>query len=162
MSGSFPIDREYVAAGVLFAIYLALRLNIIPRIGGRRNSQIFLLVFLCAGISLNIGVHYRTVQRGYTWDKLLYAETLRDLSQVLPEGTRVGYISDIKRSDTVAWLARYFGTQYAIAPRVLEDGTAPNWVIVNAVSYDRHLVPEGMVLVRDFGDGMMLFRREKE
>ncbi len=73
-----PIDREYVVAGVLFAIYLALRLKVIPRIGGLRNSQIFLLVFLCGAISLNIGVHYRTVQRGYSVDKVLYAETLRN------------------------------------------------------------------------------------
>ena len=57
---------------------------------------------------------------------------------------------------------RYFGTQYAIAPRVLEEGTVPNWVIVNAVVYDPRLIPDGMVLVRDFGDGLMLFRREKE
>ena len=91
----------------------------------------------------------------------MYAQTLRDLNQVLPEGTRVGYISEIKKSDRRAWLLRYFSTQYAVAPRVLEDGTAPNWLIVNAVTYDRHLIPDGMVLVRDFGDGMMLFRREE-
>ena len=101
------------------------------------------------------------IQRGHSRDKVLYAETLRNLSQALPEGTRVGYISDIKQSDRRAWLVRYFSTQYAVAPRVLEDGTAPNWLIVNAVAYDRHLIPDGMVLVRDFGDGMMLFRREK-
>jgi hypothetical protein len=162
MSGSSLFDREYVVDGVLFVIYLALRLKVIPRIGGLRNSRIFLLVFLCGAISLNIGIHYRRVPLWYSRDKVLYAETLRNLSQVLPEGTRVGYISDIKRSDTVAWLVRYFSTQYAVAPRVLEDGTAPNWLIVNAVTYDRHLIPDGMVLVRDFGEGVMLFRREKE
>jgi len=162
MSGSSLFDWEYVVAGVLFAIYLALRLKVIPRIGGPRNSQTFLLVFLCGAISLNLGFLYRRVQLGYGRDKVLYAETLRNLSQVLPQETRVGYISDIKRSDEVAWLVRYFSTQYAIAPRVLEDGTAPDWLIVNAVAYDRHLIPDRMVLVRDFGDGMMLFRREKE
>ncbi len=80
---------------------------------------------------------------------------------MLPEGTRVGYISDIKKSDRRAWLVRYFGTKYAIAPRVLEEGTDPNWLIVNAVAYDPRLIPDGMVLVRDFGDGLMLFRRRK-
>jgi hypothetical protein len=143
-------------------VYLALRLNIVPRIGGRRNSEIFLLVFLCGAISVNIGVHYRTVQRGYSRDKVLYAETLRSLSQVLPEGTRVGYVSDIKRSDRNAWLVRYFGTKYAVAPWVLEEGTVPNWVIVNAAVYDPRLIPDGMVLVRDFGEGLRLFRRKEE
>ena len=162
MTASLPTNGEYLIVSVLFAAYLALRLNIIPRIGGRQNSQIFLLVFLCGAISVNIGVHYRTVQRGHSVDKVLYAETLRNVSEVLPEGTRVGYISDTKRSDRNAWLVRYFSTQYAIAPRVLEDGTAPDWLIVNAVAYDRHVIPDGMVLVRDFGDGMMLFRRKKE
>ena len=63
MSESSLFDREYVVAGVLFAIYLALRLKVIPRIGGLRNSQIFLLVFLCGAILLNLGVHYRKIQR---------------------------------------------------------------------------------------------------
>ena len=162
MSASLPTNGEYVIVGVLFAAYLALRLNIIPRIGGRQNSQIFLLVFLCGAISVNIGVHYRTVQRGYSRDKVLYAETLRNLSQVVPEGTRVGYISDTKRSDRNAWLVRYFGTKYAIAPWVLEEGTVPNWVIVNAAAHDPRLIPDGMVLVRDFGDGLRLFRRKEE
>ena len=64
MSGSSLFDTEYVVAGVLFAIYLALRLKVIPRIGGLRNSQIFLLVFLCGAISLNLGFLYRRVQLG--------------------------------------------------------------------------------------------------
>jgi hypothetical protein len=162
MSALLPTNGEYVIVSVLFAAYLALRLNIIPKVGGQRNSQIFLLVFLCGAIALNIGVHYRTVQRGYSVDKVLYAETLRNVSQVLPEGTRVGYISDIKKSDKRAWLVRYFGTKYAITPWVLEEGTDPNWVIVNAVTYDPRLIPDDMVLVRDFGDGLMLFRRKKE
>ena len=162
MRTSLPTYGEYLVVSVLFAAYLALRLNIIPRIGGRRNSEIFLLVFLCGAISVNIGVHYRTVRRGYSVDKVLYAETLRNVSQVLPEGTRVGYISDIKESEGRPWLVRYFGTKYAVAPSVLEEGTVPNWVIVNAAVYDPRLIPDGMVLVRDFGDGLMLFRRKKE
>jgi len=162
MSALLPTNGEYLIVSVLFAVYLALRLNIVPRIGGRRNSEIFLLVFLCGAISVNIGVHYRTVQRGYSRDKVLYAETLRSLSQVLPEGTRVGYVSDIKRSDRNAWLVRYFGTKYAVAPWVLEEGTVPNWVIVNAAVYDPRLIPDGMVLVRDFGEGLRLFRRKEE
>ena len=162
MSALLPTNGEYLIVSVLFAVYLALRLNIIPRIGGRQNSQIFLLVFLCGAISVNIGVHYRTVQRGHSVDKVLYAETLRNVSEVLPEGTRVGYISDIKQSDRRAWLVRYFGTKYAVVPWVLEEGTVPNWVIVNAAAHDPRLIPDGMVLVRDFGDGLRLFRRKEE
>ena len=163
MSGSFPVDREYIVVGVLFAIYLALRLNVIPRIGGYRNSQIFLLVFLCGAMLLNIRVHYRLTQSGPRMDQVSSTEIpLRNLSQALPQGTRVGYISDVKRSDRNAWLERYFLTQYAVAPRVLEEGTVPDWVIVNAVAYDPRLVPDGLVLVRDFGDGLMLFRRKRE
>jgi len=163
MSGSFPFDGAYVLVGVFFAIYLALRLNVIPRIGGRRNSQIFLLVFFCGAISLNVRIHYREIQRGHTRDKVIPTETsLRNLNRVLPEGTRVGYVSDIKRSNRSAWLERYFLTQYAVSPRVLEEGTGPDWVIMNAVAYDPRLVPDDFVSVRDFGDGLMLFRREKE
>jgi hypothetical protein len=95
-------------------------------------------------------------------DKVLYAETLRNVSQVLPEGTRVGYISDINKTDRRAWLVRYFGAKYAIAPSVLEEGTDPHWVLVNAAAYDSRLIPDGMVLVRDFGNGLMLFRRKEE
>jgi len=158
MSLLFPTNGEYIIAGLLFAAYLALRLNVLPRVGGRLNSEILLLCFFCGAVLLNLSVYH-------SWTRDLVDPvgrtegSLRELSRLIPEGARVGYISEITPSDGGASLERDFLTQYALAPRIVDRGTSQDWAIVNDPAYDPRSAPDGMILVRDFGAGLMLFRR---
>jgi hypothetical protein len=80
----------------------------------------------------------------------------------LPVGGQVGYLkADFLRSNA-ADLAAFFQAQYAVAPRILVAGTAPDFVI--AVARDgRSLpaVPVGFITEHAFGGGVALFRRIK-
>ncbi|MCS6951347.1 MAG: hypothetical protein RMK57_10510 [Bryobacterales bacterium] len=86
------------------------------------------------------------------------------VASVLPPGAVVGYISDLSPDDARG-SAAFFAAQYHLAPRILVPFPAErpvDWVLGNFsrptdlddVSRRHHLV-----LVRDFGRGVMIFRR---
>lgn len=85
----------------------------------------------------------------------------------LPAGVEVGYLGDPEvagatHRDSVAaallHFRRYLLAQYALAPVVLVESTRPDLVVGN---FDPGTRPEppGFRLVRDFGDGLRLYRR---
>ena len=47
-----------------------------------------------------------------------------------------------------------------MSPRLVEDGTGPEWVVVIATDVHSVLLADDLVLVQDLGDGVMLFRRK--
>lgn len=84
----------------------------------------------------------------------------------LPANAVVGYISDVPTADALGQ-AMFFGAQYALAPRLLvgaEAGTKPEWWIGSfskPQDYAAAGAAQGLVLVEDLGQGVVLFRREK-
>jgi len=91
-------------------------------------------------------------------------ERLGPATTVLPEAVTTGYISDVPFEE-VRGSAGFFGAQYALAPRLLVEfpkTARPDWVLGNfsgppdlgAIERDN-----GLVLVRDLGRGVMVFRR---
>ena len=80
-------------------------------------------------------------------------------SALPPEGV-VGYISEPWRPPLdLDWLKGFFLTQYALTPLVVEDGVAPALVIGNFPAGLTSYSPDPtLALVRDFGDGVLLFR----
>jgi hypothetical protein len=54
---------------------------------------------------------------------------------------------------------RYLLAQYALAPLVLIESTEPDFVIGNLDSGKAPSMPAGFRIERDFGDGLVLFRR---
>jgi hypothetical protein len=80
----------------------------------------------------------------------------REARRLLPRHGVVGYVSD--RPDAVA---TYFLAQYALAPLVLERGGARPVVVGNFFEPERAdalAASLGLVLQRDLGAGVMLFR----
>jgi hypothetical protein len=156
----FSTNGEYIIVGALFMVYFALKLHLFPRISRRLDPRGFLIVFFCAIALLNLHVYSETIKRNRRMDLISATEkSLRDLGELLPETQRIGFITDIKKSDSAHRLERLFLTRYALAPRIVEVGTSPDWVVVNATEYCPELIPADLVLVRDFGEGLMLFRR---
>ena len=82
-----------------------------------------------------------------------------ELRRALPEYGVVGYVSD----PSEAGVADYYLTQYALAPLVIERSTNHRLVIGNFPQPPRPEAETDLVLVRDFGNGVLLFtNRGKE
>ena len=82
-------------------------------------------------------------------------------SALPPDVTTVGYVSNpqITPGDVVA-IKQYVLTVYALAPVVLDPSTEHRYVVGNSTTMD-HRPPDTphLIMERDFGDGVFLFRR---
>lgn len=94
-----------------------------------------------------------------------YEARFRLFRSALPPKGVVGYLAEPRRldrpSDFDYWKGFYL-TQYALAPLVVVDSTAPPLVIGNFRSAGPELAAADptLVLVKDFGDGALLFRHQ--
>lgn len=85
-----------------------------------------------------------------------YHARFRDLRRMLPRHGVVGYVSDDPKAGR-----EYYMAQYVLAPVVLDQTTARALVVGNFFDPARaSAVAEGygLVLLCDFGEGVMLFR----
>ncbi len=93
------------------------------------------------------------------------AARFQDLMSALPATAIVGYVSDVQAGETVG-AALYSGAQYTLAPRLVTDrhpSPAPEWVIgdfskpLDVVQFGQK---RGLTLVKDFGNGAVLYRNQ--
>lgn len=90
----------------------------------------------------------------------------KPLREVVPENAMVGYVTDVDvtgTDDNVAFREMiYTGTQYALIPRIVRQGTGQPWVIGDFTKRDyldsARKLP-GLAVERDFGRGVVLFRK---
>jgi hypothetical protein len=160
----FPTSSEYLIVGGLFGVYLVLRLDLFPKLSNSVDSRSFLLLFFCGVAFLNVHIHHKSVQQETRVDYVSDTEkSLQELGSVLPKGIRVGFGTDIiKKSNAREYMHRYYQARYSLAPRVVEEGASPDWVIVSMMNFNASLIPPDLVLVRNFGNGIMLFRKRVE
>jgi hypothetical protein len=76
------------------------------------------------------------------------------LKAALPQRGVVGYIGESGNSGT----ADYYLTQYALAPLLIENSTNHDFVIGNFPASPPARFPQNLQLVKDFGNGVLLFR----
>ena len=96
-----------------------------------------------------------------------YEARFKQLKQVLPPHARVGYVTDARRQDGESRsrpFMRYLLTQYALLPViVLRDSHQPlivgNFYSANGIDGE---TTRGLTLIRDLGNGVMLFRASPE
>jgi hypothetical protein len=87
-------------------------------------------------------------------------DRLASAIQMLPRSAIVGYVSNAA-GETPAALAMFNTARYALAPRLLAQGTDREWVLGNfseQVDYAAVGREHGLQLVRDFGGGVVLYR----
>jgi hypothetical protein len=86
-----------------------------------------------------------------------------DLIAALPAGGIIGYVSDAP-ANTALGAALYSSAQYTLAPRLVTDGPVnppPEWVIgdlskpLDVAQFGNQ---RGLILVKDFGNGAVLYR----
>lgn len=100
-------------------------------------------------------------------DPYLVEQQLRRLAGVaaaLPPDAVIGYVSDLPAGSAAAGAA-FHTAAYALAPRLLVPSTDKDWVLGNfAASQDFAAFgrQHGLLLIRDFGNGAVLFRRAEK
>jgi hypothetical protein len=107
---------------------------------------------------------------GRTDEITSYEARFRELRQALPPRARLGYVTDSRPrpadGDDGPRLAfkRYLLAQYALLPAlVLPDAKGPLVVgDFDASSKIDSVATRGLTLIRDFGNGVMLFRTSAE
>ena len=136
---------------------------------GTRIRIAILLVLLYAGAST-----VRWVQRASEWpataqDEIsTYEHAFGELRTVLPGHGVVGYIERPRpagatpgdsTSEALLRFRRYLLAQYFLAPVLLVKNTEPELVVGNFGPGPAPEMPAGLRVIRDFGDGLVLFRR---
>ena len=129
-----------------------------------------LLVLLYAGASTVEWLERGTAgsRRSAPDEISVYERRFRDLRAALPARGLVGYLGDpelahatSREANAAALLRfrRYLLAQYTLAPLLLVQSTRPEFVIGNFSDPAARPAPAGFQVVRDFGDGVVLYRR---
>ena len=102
----------------------------------------------------------------------IHETRIAQLLPLLPASGAVGYVTTVendrifaaeKTFTNVEFLAQYVLTQYTLAPRIVRN--SPNLPLVVGNFIDGPPAPgflekNGLVPLKDFGDGLVLYRRE--
>ncbi len=79
--------------------------------------------------------------------------------EFVPPNARVGYVSDLATDPALLLTA-----QYALAPRMIVKNPTSEWVIGNFArpqDFAIYARTHGLILVKEFPDGVILFRRPR-
>jgi hypothetical protein len=88
-------------------------------------------------------------------------ERFSGLKRVVSEDAVLGYLSDAEPGSTIAG-AIFESAQYALAPRLLQMSTEREWVLGNftrPADFQAVGARYSLHLERDFGNGVVLYRR---
>jgi hypothetical protein len=142
----------------------------------RRKAGLLILVVLTGYAVLNLlwqGV------RSYpdlpaTDPVTIHEARIAQLLPLLPASGAVGYVTTVendrifaaeKAFQNVEFLAQYALTQYTLAPRIVRNSPDLPLVVGNFIDgppAPGFLEKNGLVPLKDFGDGLVLYRRERK
>ena len=98
----------------------------------------------------------------------IYERRFQEVRAALPARGVVGYLGRTdpaggspaeREASSLLDFKRYLLAQYALAPVVLIESTEPDFVVGNFDTGRAPSTPPGFRLERDFGNGLVLFRR---
>ncbi len=140
----------------------------------RRRAGLLILIVLTAYAVLNLlwqGIRsYREMPE--TDPVTIHEARIEQLRPLLPASGAVGYVTTVendrifaaeKAIQNVEFLAQYALTQYTLAPLVVKN--SPEFPLVVGNFLDGPPAPgflerHGLIPIKDFGDGLVLYRRE--
>ena len=127
------------------------------------RKRAVLLALFFGLVTLNLSVLRVQVKTVIAENSAVTEDRFRELREALPAEGPVGYISDdTTPKDGYIGTKSYYLTQFAVAPIVVEAGATRDFVIGNFLKFDPHQVPRDLVIVRDFGNGLIVFRKKSE
>jgi hypothetical protein len=135
-----------------------------PLISVSQRFAVPLFLFICIATAFNLNLFERQTRVDRSFDDVSsFERSLAELRMEVPKEGTIGYVSGKTFGDALAdpeQARRYYLTQYSLSPLVVEAGRDPNLVIGDFAGYaDWKSATVGLTLVRDFGNGLMLFRR---
>lgn len=136
-----------------------------------------LVLLLAVTVYAAVTFLYRQVQSypepGQTDPVSLHEERIRQIAKALPAAPAVGYVTGIDNEKLflnersfrgVEHLAQYYLTQYTLAPVIVRNSPDLPLVVGNFLNTEQpdpeRLREKRLVPVRDFGDGLILYRKE--
>jgi hypothetical protein len=128
---------------------------------------IVVVISLIVNLKLLLNLMHHTDLNAVGADAIsLYEKKFKDMESKLPSKDIVGYIDDrFGRMDdakiaslSAELIARYYLTQYALAPHLIENSIKHRFVIGNFMnySYSKEVIPSGATVRMDFGGGLVL------
>lgn len=128
-----------------------------------------LLLLLYVGASTARWIHRTAWTPSGSRDEIsVYERRFEALKSMLPSRGVIGYLGyrptpgstpEEANAAALQHFRRYLLAQYALAPLLLVEGTAPDLVIGNFDGSAPVQPPPGFRLLRDFGSGVVLYRR---
>jgi hypothetical protein len=94
-----------------------------------------------------------------TDNQTLYERRFLELKKALPLHGVVGYITD--ENDEIPW--NYYQTQYALSPIIVDKKTGQELVVGNfrdSAVARKVIANNDLILLKDFGEGVVLFRKQ--
>jgi hypothetical protein len=88
-------------------------------------------------------------------------ERLSGVLRTVPETAILGYLTDAEAGSTLATVM-FDTAQYAVAPRLLRTNGTGDWVLGNftrPLDYQSIGASHGLSLYKDFGNGVVLYRK---
>ena len=125
------------------------------------KTRLVLLVFVFCSLLSSARLVFEAPIRGHsTLDDVAQRSDLRfaKLKAALPQRGVIGYVGDGGESGVPA----YYLAQYALAPLVLDRSPNHSFVVGNFSSNPPTASVEKLRLVKDFGDGVLLFAGEDQ
>ena len=125
-------------------------------------------VLLAAALSLWGSIQYRDAESAYqrqSPDPYRIADQAARFAEfraAVSANAILGYLTDVPAEDILA-TSMFLAAQYELAPRVLQKGDSFDAVLGNftrPADFDSLGRQHGLRLERDFGNGVVLFRRE--
>ncbi len=137
--------------------------------GLRIWAGIGLAGLLCAISVLAFYEKYAAEQQGKPdpWAIARQQKRFAALKAELPADSVLGYYSDVAFTDARSTVA-FFAVLYTLAPNLVVDGSAnpqPEIVVGNlskSIDFEQLEREQGLKLVKDYGAGVVLLRREKK
>jgi hypothetical protein len=88
-----------------------------------------------------------------------YESRLKEIREMLPKEGTVGYVTD-EAMDPFEKTRYFYLTQYGLCPLIVVSGKEHPFVIAYSRGFQHPEEPQfqGLVLVRDFHDGIRLYR----
>src|SRR5690348_6771146 len=131
----------------------------LARILARTRFVLLAFVFCCLLSSARLVIQAPIAGRSFP-DDIAQRSDVRfaRLKAALPQRGVIGYVGDAGESD----VAPYYLAQYALAPLVLDRSTNHPLVVGNFYSSAAPRAWAKLRLVRDFGNGVLLFSGEDQ
>ena len=141
----------------------------------RRKAGLLLLVVLTGYAVLNLLWQNIRLYPGLpeTDPVTIHEARIAELRPLLPPSGAVGYVTTVENGEifaaektftNVEFLAQYVLTQYTLAPRIVRNSPDLPLVVGNFIDglpAPGFLEKNGLVPLRDLGDGLILYRRDR-